>query len=152
MLDKNVPFPIWMPGKIGAINTIWDKSCSLIGQKQQHSFQWTHSENFSVETKRAGEQACKLKEILFILLGSYFTDVSCTLHLGQMVFYIFINYFLFLLKFGSITFVYYGKTFRHFFLHYVAISFSKKKNFCRVLWRPVSLSFSFLSVFEDYGP
>ena len=52
--------------------------------------------------------------------------------------------------YGSTTFVCYSKTFRQpcFFHLLLPISFSKKINFCSVLWRPVSL---FLSVLEDYG-
>ena len=87
--DNHVKFT----GKNKVGNTTWEKLRSLIGQKQQNSFQWTHRENFFVSIRRAGEQASQHLApsfpfsdfyILSSLLGCYFSGTSCPFHFGQM--------------------------------------------------------------------
>ena len=106
--------------------------------------------------KQARRQASKwispLRQILFILLVSYFNDVCCTFHLGKMF-----------IRFLSIIFDIYCSlvpqlsciTVRLSGGHVSFISCQrlvsvKNKLLHSVLWRPVSLSFSFLSALEGY--
>ena len=106
--------------------------------------------------KEARRQASKwispLRQILFILLVSYFNDVCCTFHLGKMF-----------IRFLSIIFHIYCSlvpqlsciTVRLSGGHVSFISCQrlvsvKNKLLHSVLWRPVSLSFSFLSALEGY--
>ena len=106
--------------------------------------------------KEARRQASKwispLRQILFILLVSYFNDVCCTFHLGKMF-----------IRFLSIIFHIYCSlvpqlsciTVRLSGGHVSFISCQrlvsvKNKLLYSVLWRPVSLSFSFLIALEGY--
>ena len=71
--------------------------------------------NFLVDTRQGGKEASKQLDFspqtLFILLVSYFSDVSCTFHLGKLfIRFLSIIFYIYILQFGSTTFVYYGKT------------------------------------------
>ena len=75
-------------------------------------------ENFIVDTQQAGEQASgfqfsSLRQTLLSFLVSYFSKICYTS--WAIVYQILNNYFCFLLKFGSTTFMYHGKTFRQHF-------------------------------------
>ena len=109
-------------GKNKVGNTTWAKLCSLIGQKWQNSFQYTHAENLFANISQAGEQASQHLAsslpfshfyILSSLLGCYYSGTSCSFHFGQMFNgFLTSTYFWFLLKSGTTNFMYHGKTFR----------------------------------------
>ena len=126
--------------KIGVTSITWDKSCGLIGQKWKNSFQYTHTKNFLVDTKWADEQASKWisphRQILSFFCVSYFSDVCCTLHLGQM-FIIFLSIiFDFYWSVALQLSMYNGKTFR---LH---VSFCTSQQLVSVKIKLSSFSFS----------
>ena len=56
--------------------SIWDKLFSLVGWKQQNSFQWTHKEHFFVSTEQAGKQASK--QVDFNLYLNLYINLSQT--------------------------------------------------------------------------
>ena len=99
---KNVPLPlIWLESWSHTIKGMIEENSQKNRSNQYHVrliawLDWSKTaKHFSVNSHRkflswhevswqAGKWISPLRQILFILLGSYFSDVCCTFHLGQM--------------------------------------------------------------------
>ena len=57
----------------------WSKTAKHFSVNSHRKFLSWHE-----VSRQAGKWISPLRQILFILLGSYFSDVCCTFHLGQM--------------------------------------------------------------------
>ena len=57
----------------------WSKTAKHFSVNSHRKFLSWHEVSW-----QAGKWISPLRQILFILLGSYFSDVCCTFHLGQM--------------------------------------------------------------------
>ena len=60
--DRHVEFT----GKNKVTNTMWAKLCGLIGQKQQNSFQLTHTENFFVSIRQQARRQASAQPGAFL--------------------------------------------------------------------------------------
>ena len=74
-------------------------------------------ENFLVDTRQAGKQTSgfqlsSLRQALFSLLGSFFSEICCTFHIWQMFIRLLTITLNFYYNFGSRIFMYHGMTFR----------------------------------------
>ena len=70
-----------IPGEINYATCLVKNRKTVFSKLTRKISQWTRGKQAS---RQASKWISALRQILFILQGSYFNDVCCTFHLGQM--------------------------------------------------------------------